>query len=171
VPLAPVGNVLTEMCFSKSAIAVNCARPGNTLGRMADYGREKWFERALLQRNGWDWHALLLSCGGNDLIDVCQVLAHAPDGSRIPLAQRIRHETGLATIGVGLITEPEQAEAIVAEGRADMVALARGILYDPRWPWHAAAKLGAQVDAPKQYWRSQPREVADLFRGAKIGQR
>lgn len=89
VPLAPVGNVLTEMRFSKSAIAVNCARPGNTLGHMADYGREKWFERALLQRNGWDWHALLLSCGGNDLIDVCQVLAHAPDGSRIPLAQRI----------------------------------------------------------------------------------
>lgn len=89
VPLAPVGNVLTEMRFSKSAIAVNCARPGNTLSRMADYGREKWFERALLQPNGWDWHALFLSCGGNDLIDVCQVLAHAPDGSRIPLAQRI----------------------------------------------------------------------------------
>lgn len=89
VPLAPVGNVLTEMRFSKSAIAVNCARPSNTLGRMVEYGRDRWFERALLQPNGWDWHALLLSCGGNDLIDVCQVLAHAPDGSRIPLAQRI----------------------------------------------------------------------------------
>ncbi len=90
---------------------------------------------------------------------------------QIPLAERIRHETGMTTIGVGLITEPDQAEAIVAEGRADMVALARGILYDPRWPWHAAAKLGARVDAPKQYWRSQPREVGELFRGAKIGQR
>lgn len=90
---------------------------------------------------------------------------------QIPLAERIRHETGMTTIGVGLITEPEQAEAIVAKGRADMVALARGILYDPRWPWHAAARLGAQVDAPKQYWRCQPREAANLFRGAKIGQR
>ena len=57
-------------------------------------------------------------------------------------------ETGLPTIAVGLITEPEQAEAIVASGQADLVALARGMLYDPRWPWHAAAKLGATVQAP-----------------------
>jgi hypothetical protein len=45
------------------------------------------------------------------------------------------------------------------------------MLYDPRWPWHAAAKLGAQVSAPKQYWRSQPREYKDLFAGAAFGQR
>jgi len=45
------------------------------------------------------------------------------------------------------------------------------MLYDPRWPWHAAAKLGAQVKAPKQYWRSQPREYKDLFVGASVGQR
>lgn len=45
------------------------------------------------------------------------------------------------------------------------------MLYDPRWPWHAAAKLGAQVHAPKQYWRSQPREYKDLFVGAGFGQR
>ena len=44
-----------------------------------------------------------------------------------------------------------------------MVALARGMLYDPRWPWHAAAQLGGQVDAPRQYWRSQPREHKALF--------
>ena len=78
---------------------------------------------------------------------------------------------GLPTIGVGLITEPEQAEAIVARGDADAVALARAMLYDPRWPWHAAAALGAQVAAPKQYWRSQPREFKDLFTGARLGQR
>jgi 2,4-dienoyl-CoA reductase-like NADH-dependent reductase (Old Yellow Enzyme family) len=90
---------------------------------------------------------------------------------QVPFAQRIKEETGLATVAVGLITEPEQAEAIVAAGQADAVALARAMLYDARWPWHAAAKLGAQVDAPKQYWRSQPREHKDLFRGLHFGQR
>jgi 2,4-dienoyl-CoA reductase-like NADH-dependent reductase (Old Yellow Enzyme family) len=70
-----------------------------------------------------------------------------------------------------LITDPEQAEAIVADGNADAVALARAMLYDPRWPWHAAAKLGAQVNAPKQYWRSQPREFKTLFCDASFGQR
>ncbi|MFY9512022.1 MAG: oxidoreductase, partial [Rubrivivax sp.] len=44
-------------------------------------------------------------------------------------------------------------------------------LYDPRWPWHAAAQLGAQVAVPQAYWRSQPRELKDLFAGAKIGMR
>jgi 2,4-dienoyl-CoA reductase-like NADH-dependent reductase (Old Yellow Enzyme family) len=85
-------------------------------------------------------------------------------GYQVPFAERIRQETGLPTIAVGLITEPIQAETIVSSGQADMVALARGMLYDPRWPWHAAAELGAQVDAPKQYWRSQPRAFKDLFR-------
>jgi 2,4-dienoyl-CoA reductase-like NADH-dependent reductase (Old Yellow Enzyme family) len=87
----------------------------------------------------------------------------AEPGYQVPFAERIRRETGLATIAVGLITEPEQAEAIISSGQADMVALARGMLYDPRWPWHAAAKLGAQVEAPPQYLRSQPRELKDLF--------
>jgi len=92
-------------------------------------------------------------------------------GYQVPHAARIKAETGLTTIAVGLITEPEQAETIVASGEADAVALARAMLYDPRWPWHAAAKLGAQVKAPKQYWRSQPREYKDLFVGASVGQR
>ena len=56
-----------------------------------------------------------------------------------------------------------QAEAIVGTGDADMIALARTILYDPRWPWHAAAHLGAKVKAPNQYLRSQPRQYRDLF--------
>ena len=85
-------------------------------------------------------------------------------GYQVAFAERIRHETGLPTIAVGLITEPEQAETIVSSGQADMVALARGMLYDPRWPWHAAATLGAQVDAPKQYWRSQPHALKNLFK-------
>ena len=85
-------------------------------------------------------------------------------GYQVPFAERIRRETGLPTIAVGLITEPEQAEAIVSSGHADMAALARGMLYDPRWPWHAAARLGAQVDAPKQYLRSQPHAFKNLFK-------
>ena len=92
-------------------------------------------------------------------------------GYQVPYAARIKAEVGLPTIAVGLITEPEQGETIVAAGDADAIALARAVLYDPRWPWHAAAKLGAKVRAPKQYWRSQPREFKELFEGAAIGQR
>lgn len=88
----------------------------------------------------------------------------AEPGYQVPFAAEIRHETGMATIAVGLITAPEQAETIVSSGQADMVALGRGMLYDPRWPWHAAAKLGAQVEAPKQYWRAQPLMLKTLFK-------
>jgi tRNA-dihydrouridine synthase len=63
----------------------------------------------------------------------------------------------MPVVAVGLITDYDQAEAIIGTGDADFVALARGILYDPRWPWHAAAHLGASVKAPNQYLRSQPR--------------
>ena len=92
-------------------------------------------------------------------------------GYQVPFAARIKAEVGLPTIAVGLITEPELAEKIVADGEADAVGLARAMLYDPRWPWHAAARLGAQVRAPRQYWRSQPREQKDLFKDAAVGQR
>lgn len=92
-------------------------------------------------------------------------------GFQVPFATRIKAETGLPTIAVGLITDPQQAEAIVQNGEADAIALARGILYDPHWPWHAAAALGAKVNAPKQYWRSAPRECPALFKSSKIAQR
>jgi 2,4-dienoyl-CoA reductase-like NADH-dependent reductase (Old Yellow Enzyme family) len=92
-------------------------------------------------------------------------------GYQVGLAEALRRETGLPTIAVGLITEPEQAEAIVASGQADLVALARGMLFDPRWPWHAAAKLGAQVEVAPQYWRSQPRGMNGLFGDVHIGMR
>ena len=64
-----------------------------------------------------------------------------------------------------------RVKGIVAGGQADAVALARAMLYEPRWPWHAAAALGAQVQAPPQYWRSQPREFKELFAGFKFGAR
>ncbi|UZF93034.1 NADH:flavin oxidoreductase/NADH oxidase [Bosea sp. NBC_00550] len=82
---------------------------------------------------------------------------------QVPLARAVKQATGITTIAVGLITDPEQAEAIVGTGEADLIGLARGILYNPRWPWHAAAELGASVKAPNQYLRSQPRQYSKLF--------
>ena len=82
---------------------------------------------------------------------------------QVPLARAVKAAVKVPVIAVGLITEYEQAEAIVGTGDADLIALARAILYDPRWPWHAAAHFGAQVKAPNQYLRSQPRQFPDLF--------
>ena len=118
-----------------------------------------------LKARGCD--AIHVSSGG---VSTQQQIKLGP-GYQVPFAKRIKEATGLPTIAVGLITEPEQAEGILARGEADAIGIARGILYDPHWPWHAAAKLGAEVDAPPQYWRSQPREFKDLFRGASFGQR
>ena len=111
--------------------------------------------------------AIHVSSGG---VSPAQAIELAP-GYQVPFAARVKAEVGLPTIAVGLITEADQAEAVIADGQADAVALARAMLYDPRWPWHAAARLGAQVMAPKQYWRCQPRELKALFSGASIGQR
>ena len=83
---------------------------------------------------------------------------------QVPLARAVKQAVSLPVVAVGLITEPEQAEAIIKTGDADMIALARTVLYDPRWPWHAAAALGAKVRAPAQYNRSWPRKVRDLFK-------
>ncbi|MBV9220583.1 MAG: NADH:flavin oxidoreductase/NADH oxidase [Methylobacteriaceae bacterium] len=81
-------------------------------------------------------------------------------GYQVPFADRIRRETGMTTRAVGLIVEPRQAEAIIAEGRADFVALARAFLDDPRWVWHAADTLGASAVAPcpPQYRRARPEQ-------------
>jgi len=85
---------------------------------------------------------------------------------QVPLARAVKTAVRIPVVAVGLITDFEQAEAIVGTGDADMVALARGMLYDPRWPWHAAAHLGASVQAPPQYLRSQPRQHRHLFDSA-----
>ncbi len=122
------------------------------------------FGRALKER-GCDW--LDVSSGG---ISPRQKITPGP-GYQVPFAEIVRTETGLPTVAVGLITDPRQAEAILEAGRADMVALARAFLYDPRWPWHAAAALGGQVDGPRQYWRSLPREAGPIFGNITFGQR
>ncbi|MBT0570357.1 NADH:flavin oxidoreductase/NADH oxidase [Curvibacter sp. CHRR-16] len=90
---------------------------------------------------------------------------------QVPFAQTIRAESGLVTMAVGLITDALQAETILQQGQADLVALARAFLYNPRWGWHAAAALGGQVQAFPAYWRCLPREAASVFSGAAVGQR
>jgi 2,4-dienoyl-CoA reductase-like NADH-dependent reductase (Old Yellow Enzyme family) len=84
-------------------------------------------------------------------------------GYQTPLARAVKSATRMPVVAVGLITEYDQAEAVLDAGDADMIALARAMLYNPRWPWHAAAHFGAHVHAPDQYLRSQPRQFPDLF--------
>jgi len=114
---------------------------------------------------GCDW--IDVSSGG---ISPAKKIPPGP-GYQVPLAKAIRRATSLPTVAVGLITDARQADAIVKACEADMVALARAMLWDPRWPWHAAATLGAQIQAPKQYWRSAPRDAANVIAHAKVGMR
>lgn len=123
------------------------------------------FARACAQL-GVDW--IDVSSGG---ISPLQKVRLEP-GYQVPFAETIRREVpGTHVMAVGLITEPRHAEEIVASGKADLVAIARAMLYDARWPWHAAAELGAKVDAPRQYWRSEPRDHPGLFGDTSHGQR
>lgn len=116
------------------------------------------FAKALEKRGAASIH---VSSGG---LDPRQDIPVGPS-YQVPLARAVKQAVDMPVVAVGLITSFDQAEAIVATGDADMIALARGILYNPRWPWHAAAHLGAKVAAPKQYWRSQPHQYHDLFEG------
>jgi 2,4-dienoyl-CoA reductase-like NADH-dependent reductase (Old Yellow Enzyme family) len=118
-----------------------------------------------LKKRGVDW--VDVSSGG---VSPLQKIPLEP-GYQVPFAKAVKEATGVNTVAVGLITDPVHAEEIVASGTADFVAMARAMLYDPRWPWHAAAVLGASVDAPPQYWRSQPRELKTLFGDISFGQR
>ncbi|WP_293865607.1 NADH:flavin oxidoreductase/NADH oxidase [uncultured Alsobacter sp.] len=80
----------------------------------------------------------------------------ATPGHQVEFAARVKRETGLTAMAVGFIVEARQAEAVVADGLADMVALGRAMLDDPRWGLHAAAALGVDVDYPPQYLRARP---------------
>ncbi|WP_455844437.1 NADH:flavin oxidoreductase/NADH oxidase [Pantoea agglomerans] len=116
---------------------------------------------------GWDVEQSIvfsqqLEAAGSDYVHVSsgglspqQKITVGP-GYQLPFARDIRKQVKIPVIGVGLITEPKQAEQALQEGDADLIALARAVLYDPRWPWHAAAELGAQAKAPPQYLRSEP---------------
>jgi 2,4-dienoyl-CoA reductase-like NADH-dependent reductase (Old Yellow Enzyme family) len=115
---------------------------------------------------GWDLPqsvelARMLKDVGVDLIDCSSggnaARAKIPvgPGYQVPFAEAIRRNAGVATGAVGLITEPRQAEQVVASGQADCVLLARAFLRDPYWALHAAAELGAEIDWPVQYVRAR----------------
>ena len=118
-----------------------------------------------LKQRGIDW--VDCSSGG---VSPLQKIPLAP-GYQVPFAHAIREAADVRTIAVGLITKASHAEEIVASGKADMVALARGMLYDPRWGWHAAAELGGHVTAPPPYWRAPPAEQRELFGATTFGAR
>ncbi|AEQ51761.1 NADH:flavin oxidoreductase/NADH oxidase [Pelagibacterium halotolerans] len=103
--------------------------------------------------------AIHVSSGG---VSAAQKIPVGPN-YQVPLARQVKQAVSMPVVAVGLITEAEQAEAIVSTGDADMIAIARAVLYDPHWPWHVAAALGGQVKAPPQYLRSQPRQYSNLF--------
>jgi 2,4-dienoyl-CoA reductase-like NADH-dependent reductase (Old Yellow Enzyme family) len=120
------------------------------------------------KEGGWDLEqsvvfARKLKELGVDLID-CSSGGLVPDakiavgpGFQVPFAERIRRDAGIATGAVGLVTRPEQAEEIVASGKADVVLLAREFLRNPYWPLHAAHVLGVDVEWPKPYARAKGR--------------
>jgi 2,4-dienoyl-CoA reductase-like NADH-dependent reductase (Old Yellow Enzyme family) len=116
---------------------------------------------------GWDLEQSVALAGelreaGVDLVD-CSSGGSVPDakvplapGYQVPFAATIRERARVATGAVGLVTTPAQAEAIVAEGKADLVLLGREMLRDPYWPLHAARALGADAAWPSQYLRARP---------------
>ena len=122
------------------------------------------------KEGGWDLEqavelARRLRAHGVDLVDCSsggavhdQQITAGP-GYQVPFAETIRREAGVATGAVGLITRPEQADAIIRNGQADVVLLARELLRDPYWPLHAADTLGQKVPWPPQYLRAAHRDT------------
>ena len=84
-------------------------------------------------------------------------------GYQLPGAEMVKRETSMPVMAVGMIRDPQFANDLIEEGKADMVALARGLLYEPRWPWRAAYELGADVKYPPQYERSRPESWPQAF--------
>lgn len=141
---------------------------------IADAIRTVWPERLplMLRISATDWVeggwtadetvelARILHGHGVDLVDcssggaTADAQIPAEPGFQVQFAERVRQEAGMPSAAVGLITEPKHAESIVAEGRADMVLLAREYLRDPYWPRHAAKELGVEITPPRQYGRA-----------------
>lgn len=114
------------------------------------------FARALEARG---CNAIHVSSGG---LTPTQKIAMGP-GYQVPLARAVKAAVKMPVVAVGLINDFEHAESVLVAGDADFIALARTMLYNPRWPWHAAAHFGARVKAPNQYLRAQPARFRGLF--------
>lgn len=135
------------------------------------------------QEPGWTIEESVVLAGelkalGCDFIDVSSggntadrpPVANIEQGYQVPLSERIKAEAGIPTIAVGMIRDPQYAEDVIASGKADFVALARGLLYEPRWAWRAAEELGADAPYPPQYIRAHPKNWPNAFPGrSEIG--
>jgi len=111
-----------------------------------------------LERVGFDY--VCVSSGGL----VSHAKLNVGPGYQLPFAHHVKKNTSLAIRAVGMIADPDQAEAAIAEGKADMVAMARAFLDNPRWVWHAAERFGVKVDYPPQYARARH----DAWPGSKL---
>ena len=100
-----------------------------------------------------------VSTGG---LDPRQKIPLSP-GYQVPFGEKVRKETGIKTMSVGLITAPKQAEKIIASGKADFVVLGRGVMYDPRWAWHAAEELGAETAYAPKMMACHPKMRPQVF--------
>jgi 2,4-dienoyl-CoA reductase-like NADH-dependent reductase (Old Yellow Enzyme family) len=93
-----------------------------------------------------------------------QKLPPVIEGYQVPLAEKVKHGVDIRVRAVGMIASPQYAEAVIETGKADMVAMARAFLDNPRWVWHAAERHGLKVDYPSSYARSR----FDQWPGAKL---
>ena len=118
-----------------------------------------------LEASGADW--IDVSSGG---ISPRQEITAGP-GYQVPLAEAIKRATRVPTIAVGMISDPQHADQIVAGGSADLVALGRAMLYDPRWVWRAAERLGHPIEGPPQYWRMLPAGKNKVFASGAVAMR
>ena len=111
-----------------------------------------------LKRIGFDY-----VCVSSGALSATARIPVAP-GYQLPFAERVRKAVDIKVRAVGMIAEPDQAQEVVASGKADMVAMARAFLDNPRWVWHAAERFGVKLDYPPPYERSR----SDLWPGAKL---
>jgi 2,4-dienoyl-CoA reductase-like NADH-dependent reductase (Old Yellow Enzyme family) len=112
-----------------------------------------------LKRIGFDY-----VCVSSASLVAKQKLPPIVEGYQVPFAEKVKHGVDIKVRAVGMIASPEYAEEVVESGKADMVAMARAILDNPRWVWHAAERHGIKIDYPPSYARSR----FDLWPGAKL---
>lgn len=183
--LSPIANTRTDeyggslenrMRFVLEAFKIVREAAGPNIAVGARLSATDWVE------GGWDLEQSIvlskrLESMGADFLDISsggvsplQKITLTP-GYQVPFAEKIKAEVKIPIITVGLITEPKQAEAILEHGQADMVALARAMIADPRWPWRAAAELGGSVSGSPQYYRCLPSGYPSVFGAVKTAQR
>ncbi len=162
----------------KNAIAAS----GRTIPIGVRLSASDWLENVSTATDSWTIEQSVVFCQqlqakGCDFIDVSsagisplQEIEIKP-GYQVPFAEQLKQSVDIPVTAVGLITDPAHANQIISENKADAVMLGRGFLADPRWPWRAAAALGATLDAPAPYWRCIPSDMPNPFSETTYGTR